>query len=102
MQWADDDVQGDRRGDARRPATRRKEAGDEMEGAMACGDICGAMAGGELVGTAQEVVRVALADDHALLRASFRLLIDHTPGLSCVGEAATGREAVEVAHRVRP
>ncbi|MCU7730037.1 response regulator transcription factor [Actinoplanes sp. KI2] len=48
------------------------------------------------------MVRVALADDHALLRASFRLLIDHTAGLSCVGEAATGREAVEVAHRAKP
>jgi DNA-binding NarL/FixJ family response regulator len=47
-------------------------------------------------------VRVVLADDHALLRASFRLLIDHTPGLTCVGEAATGREAVEVARREQP
>ncbi|MEU4241464.1 response regulator transcription factor [Actinoplanes sp. NPDC026619] len=47
-------------------------------------------------------VRVALADDQALLRASFRMLIDHTPGLACVGEAATGREAVEVARRERP
>ena len=69
---------------------------------MACGDVCGAVAGGELVGAVEGVVRVALADDHALLRASFRLLIDHTPGLAWVGEAATGREAVEVAHREKP
>ena len=47
-------------------------------------------------------VRVALADDHALLRASFRLLIDNTPGLAWAGEAATGREAVEIARRERP
>jgi DNA-binding NarL/FixJ family response regulator len=47
-------------------------------------------------------VRVALADDQPLLRAGFRLLIDNTPGLVCVGEAATGLEAVEVARRERP
>ncbi|WP_433296685.1 response regulator [Actinoplanes sp. CA-030573] len=49
-----------------------------------------------------DVVKVAVADDHALLRASFRLLIDNTPGLTCVGEAGTGREAVEVARREEP
>jgi len=81
---------------------RAAVTGGAARGAMACGDVCGAVAGGDLVGAATEAVRVALADDHALLRASFRLLIDHTPGLACVGEAANGREAVEVAHRERP
>jgi len=81
---------------------RSAVAGDEARRAMACGDVCGAVAGGDLVDAAEDVVRVALADDHALLRAGFRLLIDHTPGLSCVGEAANGREAVEVAHREKP
>jgi len=47
-------------------------------------------------------LRVVLADDQALLRASFRLLIDQTPGLTCVGEAGTGREAVEVVRREEP
>ncbi|WP_203780302.1 response regulator [Paractinoplanes rishiriensis] len=47
-------------------------------------------------------LRVALADDQALLRASFRLLIDNTTGLSCVGEAGTGAEAVALARRVEP
>ena len=47
-------------------------------------------------------LRVVLADDQALLRASFRLLIDHTPGLSCVGEAGTGAEAVALARRAEP
>ena len=45
---------------------------------------------------------MVLADDHALLRAGFRLLLDHTPGLTCVGEAGTGREAVEIARREQP
>ncbi|GAB3852292.1 response regulator transcription factor [Micromonospora andamanensis] len=47
-------------------------------------------------------VRVLVADDQALLRASFRLLIDHTEGLTTVGEAATGAEAVALARRERP
>jgi DNA-binding NarL/FixJ family response regulator len=91
-----DEAVGDVGGEA------RVVTGGTARGAMACGDVCGAVAGGDLVGAAEDVVRVALADDHALLRASFRLLIDHTPGLLCVGEAANGREAVEVAHREKP
>ncbi|MGP3948706.1 response regulator [Streptomyces sp. 7N604] len=47
-------------------------------------------------------VRVLVADDQALLRGSFRLLIENEPGLMVVGEAATGREAVEAAVRERP
>jgi DNA-binding NarL/FixJ family response regulator len=47
-------------------------------------------------------IRVLIADDQPLLRASFRLLIDHTPGLCCVGEAGTGRETVEIARREQP
>ena len=40
-------------------------------------------------------VRVLLADDQALLRATFRLLIDSTPDLEVVAEAADGIEAVD-------
>ena len=47
-------------------------------------------------------IRVLVADDQALLRGSFRVLIDTTPGLTTVGEAADGLEAVEVARRERP
>ncbi len=47
-------------------------------------------------------IRVVVADDQSLVRGSFRLLINHTPGLVCVGEAGTGREAVELARRERP
>ncbi|GAA2687008.1 response regulator transcription factor [Actinoplanes palleronii] len=39
-------------------------------------------------------IRVLLADDQALLRATFRLLLDSDPGIEVVGEAATGAEAV--------
>ncbi|MEV7139163.1 MULTISPECIES: response regulator [Streptomyces] len=47
-------------------------------------------------------VRVVVADDQALLRGSFRVLVDSEPGLRVVGEAGTGTEAVEVARRERP
>ncbi|GLZ37025.1 response regulator transcription factor [Actinokineospora sp. NBRC 105648] len=47
-------------------------------------------------------IRVLVADDQALLRGSFRLLVDSTPGLRAVGEARTGIEAVELAHRSTP
>ncbi|MEU7635221.1 response regulator transcription factor [Streptomyces sp. NPDC039016] len=42
-------------------------------------------------------IRVLLADDQALLRGTFRMLIDSTPGMEVVAEAATGREAVQLA-----
>jgi DNA-binding NarL/FixJ family response regulator len=41
-------------------------------------------------------VRVLLADDQALLRATFRMLIDSYPDLEVVAEAAEGGEAVEL------
>ncbi|MFD5393815.1 response regulator [Streptomyces sp. NPDC127097] len=47
-------------------------------------------------------IRVLLADDQALLRGTFRILIDSAADMEVVAEAATGREAVERArsHRV--
>jgi DNA-binding NarL/FixJ family response regulator len=48
------------------------------------------------------VIRVLVADDQALVRGSFRVLVETAPGLTAVGEAATGAEAVELAGRVRP
>jgi DNA-binding NarL/FixJ family response regulator len=41
-------------------------------------------------------VRVLLADDQALLRAGFRVFVDAAPDMQVVGEASTGREAVEL------
>lgn len=46
-------------------------------------------------------VRVVLADDQALLRATFRLLLDATDDIEVVGEAATGAEAVAVTRSAR-
>ena len=47
-------------------------------------------------------IRVLLADDQALLRGTFRLLIDSTPDLEVVGEAGNGREAVKLSEELRP
>ncbi|MDP9793092.1 DNA-binding NarL/FixJ family response regulator [Catenuloplanes nepalensis] len=46
-------------------------------------------------------IRVVLADDQALIRAGFRMIIEAEPGLDVVGEAADGAEAVELCHRGR-
>ncbi|MFF5966456.1 response regulator [Streptomyces collinus] len=42
-------------------------------------------------------LRILLADDQALLRGTFRLLIDTEPDMEVVAEAGNGREAVELA-----
>lgn len=47
-------------------------------------------------------VRVLVADDQALLRGSFRVLVDTAPGLEVVGEAGTGAEACELAVKEHP
>ncbi|WP_406148694.1 response regulator [Streptomyces sp. NBC_01012] len=47
-------------------------------------------------------IRVLLADDQALLRATFRILIDSDPGMTVVAEAADGQEAVELTRRHGP
>jgi DNA-binding NarL/FixJ family response regulator len=47
-------------------------------------------------------VRVLVADDHALVRAGFRVLIDSEPDLEVVGEAADGLRAVDLAAAVAP
>ncbi|OIJ67321.1 response regulator [Streptomyces mangrovisoli] len=46
-------------------------------------------------------IRILLADDQALLRGTFRLLIDSEPDMEVVAEAANGREAVELARTHR-
>lgn len=46
--------------------------------------------------------RIALADDHALLRAGLSVLIDAQPDLEVVGEASTADEAIALVAKVRP
>jgi DNA-binding NarL/FixJ family response regulator len=48
------------------------------------------------------VIRILLADDQALVRGGFRMIIDAEPDLEVVAEAADGSEAVERALETRP
>jgi DNA-binding NarL/FixJ family response regulator len=48
------------------------------------------------------MIKVLVADDQALVRGSFRLLVETAPNLVAVGEAGTGAEAVALARSERP
>ncbi|WP_030758086.1 response regulator transcription factor [Streptomyces griseus] len=47
-------------------------------------------------------IRVLLADDQALLRSAFRVLVDSEPDMEVVGEAADGAQAAALARTERP
>ncbi|HEV7654525.1 MAG TPA: response regulator transcription factor [Mycobacteriales bacterium] len=48
------------------------------------------------------MIRVVVADDQALVRGGFRVLVDSATDLRVVGEASDGAQAVEVAAREHP
>ena len=48
------------------------------------------------------IARVLLADDHALVRAGLRALLDGMEGMQVVAEVSNGREAVAQARALRP
>jgi DNA-binding NarL/FixJ family response regulator len=48
------------------------------------------------------MIRILLADDHALMRRGIRDLLMSNPEFEIVGEAADGREAVRLAEKFRP
>src|SRR5271154_2027185 len=48
------------------------------------------------------MIRVLLADDHAMVRKGFRLILEGQPDMEIAGEAGNGREAVEQAEKLQP
>ena len=48
------------------------------------------------------MIRVLIADDQALVRGGFRLILDSQHDITVVGEAADGLEAVDLATRLQP
>ncbi len=47
-------------------------------------------------------IRVLLADDHAVVRQGFRLILSHEPDMEIVGEAGNGREALALCGELKP
>ncbi|TME57536.1 MAG: response regulator transcription factor, partial [Chloroflexi bacterium] len=47
-------------------------------------------------------IRVLLADDHDILRQGLRLLLGMQAEIDVVGEARTGREAIEMVRALKP
>ena len=50
----------------------------------------------------EPVIRVLVADDHAIVRTGIRHVLETAPGFSVVGEAATGTEALALALELMP
>jgi len=49
-----------------------------------------------------ETIRTLIADDHALVRAGIRALVEKIKGVTVVGEAGTGNEAIELIKQLKP
>jgi two-component system response regulator NreC len=52
--------------------------------------------------SAMKRTRILLVDDHAVVRQGFKMILDAQADMEIVGEAANGREAVELAEQLRP
>lgn len=49
-----------------------------------------------------KTIRVILADDHKLVRAGIKSLLENSNGITVIGEASNGRDAVELAAYLKP
>ncbi len=49
-----------------------------------------------------EAISVLLADDHSLVRRGFRRILEDDEGMTVVGEASTGVEAIRMSHELKP
>src|SRR5678810_1462973 len=47
-------------------------------------------------------ITVLLAEDHQIVREGFRALLEHERDIQVVGEAETGRQAVQLTRKLRP
>jgi len=48
------------------------------------------------------LIRVAIADDQAMVRAGFRMIVESQPDMRVAGEAADGQEAIDLVAREKP
>ncbi|GCF08828.1 response regulator [Dictyobacter arantiisoli] len=47
-------------------------------------------------------IRILLADDHTILRAGLRMMLNAQPDMEVIGEAQDGRQAIEEAQKLQP
>src|SRR5579885_2652636 len=47
-------------------------------------------------------IRILLADDHTILRAGLKMMLNAQPDMEVVGEAQDGRQALQEAQRLQP
>jgi DNA-binding NarL/FixJ family response regulator len=59
-------------------------------------------AGPPPAGEAPGTIRVLIADDQTLVRVGLAALLESQPGMTVVGQAGTGEEAVQLARRLKP
>jgi DNA-binding NarL/FixJ family response regulator len=50
----------------------------------------------------QDLIRVVVVDDHAIVRAGLKAVLSLARDIAVVGEAATGQEAISIVERLRP
>jgi DNA-binding NarL/FixJ family response regulator len=50
----------------------------------------------------REKIRILLADDHAVVRQGFKMILATQPDMEIVGEAGNGREALDLAGQLQP
>lgn len=50
----------------------------------------------------EKLVRVLIVDDHDIVRAGIRMLLDAQPDMAVIGEASDGKEAIEMAGSMKP
>jgi two-component system response regulator NreC len=50
----------------------------------------------------KKLVRVLIVDDHDIVRAGIRMLLDAQPDMAVIGEASNGKEAIEMVSSMEP
>ncbi len=79
-------------------------SGEGAEGAEGAVGALGALRAGDAPGSdgGQGPARVLVVDDQAMIRLGLRMILDHEPDITTVGEAGDGEAALVLAARERP